>query len=95
MTTIFCFLSGVGIQEIILIVMVLPLFVGIPLVIVFVIIRLSQRKTPVFVSIPTNSPGQTPILKNADKLRELKSLQEKGIISIEEFESEKKKILEL
>ena len=95
MTTIFCFLSGVGVQEIILIVMFLPLFVGVPLVVVLVIIKVSQRKTSGFVGTTTGSSGQTPILKNADKLRELKSLQEKGIISSEEFESEKKKILEL
>lgn len=44
---------------------------------------------------PKNDDLQTPILKNAGKLRELKSLQDKGIISHDEFEIEKRKILGL
>jgi len=56
------------------------------------------------IAVITNSPTkeiktpegfkQNSILKHADKLRELKQLQEQGIISNEEFESEKRKILD-
>ncbi|QLH31265.1 MAG: RDD family protein [Cyclobacteriaceae bacterium] len=53
------------------------------------------------IAVITNSPTkeiktpegfkQNSILKHADKLRELKQLQEQGIISNEEFESEKER----
>jgi hypothetical protein len=87
-----CFLSGVGVQELILIFTFLALL-GAPVVLVVIIVRLVRKRNSTAVSASVSDKGQTPILRNADKLKELKSLQDKGIISGEEFEEEKRKIL--
>lgn len=66
---------------------------ALPIALIIVIVKiLSRKKGTSFESVPINT-AQTPILKNASKLIELKSLLEKGIISKEEFEAEKKEIL--
>lgn len=83
------FLSGIGVTELI----ILLLFFALPIAVIVLIIRLTRRR-PINVTVNQNF-GDTPILKNAEKLKALKTLQEKGIISEKEFEEEKKKILGL
>jgi uncharacterized membrane protein len=75
---------GVGFQELLLQIIFLFLFIGVPLITV-IIVKTSRRKR--FIK-------QEIAWKNADKLIDLKLLREKGTISADEFESEKKKILE-
>jgi phenylacetate-coenzyme A ligase PaaK-like adenylate-forming protein len=91
----FCFLGGVGVQEILLIGL-FALALGIPLAIVVLLIKILQRNNGNSEHRLTiaDSFGDSVILKNAGKLRELKSLQEKGIISHDEFELEKKRLLD-
>lgn len=52
--------------------------------------------TPLYYdeSVPMNNPSNSNILNKADQLRELKRLLDEGIITKEEFEKEKLKILE-
>lgn len=88
-----CFLSGVGIQELILLAIFFVFVIGIPVLLIMVIARLLRKRNAVKNQTNTNI-HQTPILKHADKLKELKSLLDKGIISTDEFDSEKKKILQ-
>lgn len=73
---------------------ILFLFIlALPIVLIIVIVRmLSRKKSKSFESEPINT-ARTPILNNVSKLIELKALLEKGIISNEEFESEKRNIL--
>lgn len=95
MKIIFCFLGGVGLQEFLL--LGLYLFViAIPIIIIaIVVIKVSQRRNATAMQPDTmSSSANTPILKNANKLKELKSLQERGIITSSEFETEKRKILD-
>lgn len=56
-------------------------------------IAVVSNTSPREIKIPEGLK-QNSILKHADKLRELKQLQEQGIISNEEFETEKRKILD-
>lgn len=87
-----CYLSGIGLQEIIFLVISIGFIGGILAVLVIIITNVSRRKKD---STPSNFvEHQTPILRNAPKLEKLKSLHERGIISREEFEIEKGKILE-
>lgn len=87
-----CFLGGVGIQELVLLLLFLFFVIGIPVGLIILIVRLVSRKNTDKVS-PTNNDSQTTLLKHADKLIELKSLHERGIITQDEFEIEKRKIL--
>jgi hypothetical protein len=90
----FCFLGGVGVQEILLIGL-FALALGIPLAIVVLLIKILQRNNRNSEHrLIADSFGDSVILKNAGKLRELKSLLEQGIISHDEFELEKKKLLD-
>jgi hypothetical protein len=92
MTTTICFLGGIGFQELLMILLFF-FILGLPVVLIIVIVKIvSRNRAKPFESGPINT-AQTPILKNASKLIELKSLLEKGIISNEEFEAEKKEIL--
>jgi hypothetical protein len=61
----------VGVQELIL----LLTFLAFPLLLVIIIVRLVRRRNPTTVSTSGSDIEQTPIFKNADKLKELKSLQ--------------------
>jgi hypothetical protein len=91
----FCFLGGVGVQEILLIGL-FALALGIPLAIVVLLIKVLQRNknSAGHQFTIADSFGDSVILRNAGKLRELKSLQEQGIISNDEFELEKKRLLD-
>lgn len=44
--------------------------------------------------LPVNNPSNSNILNKSDQLRDLKKLLDEGIITKEEFEKEKQKILE-
>jgi hypothetical protein len=96
MRVVICFLVGLGLQELLIIAFFLVLLGTILIILVIVIKKNSQRKNLDLGSSAEKmaAPDNSVILKNANKLKELKSLQEKGIISNEEFEAEKKKILE-
>lgn len=75
---------GLGFQEILLILFLFVLFVCVPVVLILVIIRNSRKKAVLTT---------TPILENANRLRTLKSLLDQGVISRDEYESERKKLL--
>lgn len=95
MNNIICFMSGFGFQELLLIAIFLSVFIGIP-VLVILVVKSVLRRTSTPLQIQTTNPpsdSKSSVLRHADQLRELKALQEKGIISAEEFETEKKKIL--
>lgn len=50
--------------------------------------------TPLEVKTETKSPPKINISSKADRIRELKKLVDEGLLTTEEFEKEKKKILE-
>ncbi|MBL7846063.1 MAG: SHOCT domain-containing protein [Cyclobacteriaceae bacterium] len=89
----FCILGGIGFQELLLIIIFLVFFIGVPVALIVLIVKLVQKRNNPVLPISTVDKDLTPILKNAEKLKTLKALLEKGIISSDEFEKEKKQIL--
>lgn len=91
MKTIICFMSGFGFQELLL----MAIFIGIPVLVILVVRAVQRKPAPVQNIRTANFPAdiKSSVLRHADQLKALKALQEKGIISAEEFESEKKKVL--